>query len=81
MRKIKETRVTCQACGNVWHFGKTEELESASAALHNVGKSMMCCTGCLPAVLIPDQKVVDLTKCPKCGSKAVKKDIVEHEVP
>ena len=58
-----------------------EALESPGAALQNAGKSMMCCTGCMPAVLIPDQKVRDLSKCPKCGSSAVKKDIVEHQVP
>ena len=81
MRKIKETRATCTACGNVWHYGKVEQLESAGAALENAGKAMMCCTGCVPAILIPDKKVVDLGKCPKCGSKAVTKETVEHEVP
>jgi hypothetical protein len=81
MKKIRETKCSCQACGTVWHYGKAEALESAGAALQNAGKSMMCCTGCLPAVLIPNQKVRDLNKCPKCGSSAVKKEIVEHQVP
>jgi hypothetical protein len=81
LRKIRETRVTCTACGNVWHYGKSEEWESTGAALSNVGKSMACCGGCVPALLIPDKKVVDLGKCPKCGSKAVRKETVEYEVP
>ncbi len=81
MKKIKETRVICKACGNVWHYGKVEELESAGAALQNVGKSMMCCSGCAPAALLPTQTVVDLDKCQKCGSRAVTKEVVEHEVP
>jgi len=48
--------------------------------MQNLGKSMMCCGGCLPAVLIPDKKVIDLNKCPKCGSKVIKKEEVIHEV-
>ena len=80
-RKIRETRVTCLACGHVWYYGKAEALESAGAALQNAGKSMMCCTGCVPAVFIPDAKVVDVAKCQKCNSRAVTKEIVEHEVP
>jgi predicted nucleic-acid-binding Zn-ribbon protein len=81
LRRIKETRVTCEACGNVWHYGKADELESANAALQNASKALLCCTGCLPAMLMPDKKVVDLSKCPKCGSRAVRKETVEHEVP
>lgn len=80
MRKISETRATCQACGTVWHYGN-DELESAGAAMSNAGKSMMCCGGCAPALFIPDKKFVDLSKCPKCGSRAVTKKKVEHEVP
>jgi hypothetical protein len=81
MKKIKETKCTCAACGNVWYYGKTEALEATGAALQNAGKAMMCCGGCFPAVLIPDKKVVDLNKCPKCNSQAITKEVVEHEVP
>lgn len=81
MPKIKETRATCKACGNVWHYGKAEEIEATGAALQNVGKAMMCCTGCVPAAAIPDKKVTDLNKCPKCGSRAITKETVEHDVP
>ena len=79
-KQIRETKCTCSACGNIWFYGKEEALEQTGAAMSNLGKSMMCCGGCLPAVLVPDKKVVDLTKCPKCGSKAVKKEQVIHEV-
>jgi hypothetical protein len=81
LRTIKETRATCTVCGNVWHYGKEEALQAAGAALQNAGSAMMCCGGCFPAALIPNQQVVDLTKCPKCGSKAVTTEKVEHEVP
>ena len=80
-KKIRETKSTCNSCGHIFYYGKTEELEAASAALQNVGKAMMCCGGCLPAVVIPDKKAVDLNKCPKCNSKALTKEVVEHEVP
>jgi hypothetical protein len=79
--KIRETRCTCTACGNVWHYGKAEGLEAAGAALQNVGKGMMCCTGCVPAAVIPDKKVVDLNRCSKCGSRAITKEVIEHQVP
>jgi hypothetical protein len=81
MKTIQETRCTCAACGNVWHYGKAEQAENAANTVANAGKAMMCCGGCFPALLIPDKKVVDLDKCPKCGSKAVKKEMVEHQVP
>lgn len=79
-KRIMETKCTCSACGHVWFYGKQETTEATSAALHNLGKSMMCCGGCLPSVFIPDKKVVDLDKCPKCGSRATKKEVVTHEV-
>jgi len=79
-KKIKETKCNCNACGHNWFYGKQEVLESTGAAMGNVGKSMMCCGGCLPAVLIPDKKVTDLNKCPKCGSKAIKKVVITHHV-
>jgi DNA-directed RNA polymerase subunit RPC12/RpoP len=79
-RQIKETRCTCQSCGNVYHYGKSEEIENCGNAMQNCGKSMSCCTGCGPAVLVKDQPVKDLSKCPKCGSRAIKKEIVTHTV-
>lgn len=80
MKKISETKCTCQACGNIWHYGKQEEFENTGKAMHNLGKSMMCCTGCAPAVFIPNQKVKDLGKCPKCNSQSIKKEKVTYEI-
>ena len=80
IKKIKETKCTCKACGHTWFYGKQEVLESCSAGLSNCGKSMMCCSGCAPALIIPDKKVVDIDKCPKCSSRAVKKEEIVHEV-
>ncbi len=81
VRRIQETRYTCQSCGRVWHYGKQEQLENAGNAMQNCGKSMMCCSGCAPAAVIPNQKVVDPNRCPDCGSRAVKSEVVTHEVP
>ena len=81
MRTITETRVTCSACGNIWHYGKAEKLEAAGAALSNTGKAMMCCSGCAPALLIPNKEQLDLSKCQKCGSRAIKEETIEHEAP
>jgi len=79
-KQIKETKCICSACGNIWFYGKEEIKESKLKKRQNLGKSMMCCGGCLPALLIPDKKVIDLNKCPKCGSKAIKKEIIIHNV-
>ncbi len=76
---VKETRVTCNSCGNVWHFGKAEQIQEAGKVIGNMGKDMSCCTGsCLGC--IPRSGTVDLEKCQKCGSKNVIKEVVEHEV-
>lgn len=90
VKQIKETKCTCSACGNVWYYGKEEslqnfsnKLESASSSMSNAGKDMMCCTGCLPALFMPQkqEKVVrDLNQCPNCNSKAVEKEDVVHDV-
>ena len=79
-KTIQETKCTCNACGKVWHYGKQDKLQNFGAAMGNCGKASMCCGGCVPALLIPDKKVVDLTKCPECGSKNIKSEIVEYEV-
>ena len=79
-KQIKETKCICSACGNIWFYGKEEVRESKLDNMHNLGKSMMCCGGCFPALLIPNKKGIDLNKCPKCGSKAIKKEIIVHNV-
>ena len=78
--EIRETKCSCNACGNVWHYGKEEVTKNTAAKMHQVEKAMMCCGGCFPALLIPNQQVVDLDKCLKCGSKAVRKEVVTHHV-
>lgn len=78
--KIKETKCTCTACGNMWFYGKQEILENTGNTMSNCGKSMMCCSGCFPALLIKDKEVKNLNKCPKCGSKAIKKETIVHNV-
>lgn len=79
-KAVQETRCTCLACGKIWHYGKRELTEMQAAALHNVGKSMMCCGGCIPAVLIKDKQVRDLNRCPECGSRHITQETVTHEV-
>jgi len=79
-RQIKETRCACQSCGFVYHYGKAEEIENCGNAMQSCGKTMSCCTGCVPAAAIKTQPVRDLNKCPKCGSRAVTKEIVTYTV-
>ena len=79
-KQIKETKASCQACGHTWFYGRQDVFDNASDTMGNCGKAMCCCSGCLPAVFIPDKKVTDLNKCPKCGSRAIKKETVIHDV-
>lgn len=78
--EIKETKCTCEACSNVWFYGKEDERERTLNQIHNAGKAMSCCGGCLPSLLIKDKEVKDLNKCQKCGSRAVKKEVITHHV-
>lgn len=78
--KITETEMTCRSCGHVSYYGKAEELISSGAAMQQAGKSMMCCSGCGPAAFLPTQKSPDLSRCPQCGSRAIVKRKVIHEV-
>jgi len=79
-KQISETKCTCESCGNIWHYGKTEKIENLGNSMQQLGKSMMCCTGCARALFIPNKKVEDFNKCPKCGSRAIKKEEVVHKV-
>jgi len=78
-RRIQETKCTCTGCGNVWFFGKQDENERLVDTMSNCSKTLFTCY-CLPLLFLPDKKVTDLGKCPKCGSRAVKREIVVHEV-
>ena len=79
-KKISETKVTCLSCGNVWHYGKQERIENFGKAMQQTGKTMSACSGCFPALLIPNQEVKDFNRCQKCGSRAIKKKAVTYEV-
>jgi predicted nucleic-acid-binding Zn-ribbon protein len=86
-KKISETKATCKSCGHIYFYGRKDELDQAfshlQADLNDTPKNLLCCTGCLPALLIPDAKrkeKVDFDKCPKCGSRAVTKEKIVHEV-
>lgn len=74
-KKIKETKATCKACGEVWYYGKADAIKNFGDKMSDAGKGMMCCGGCLPK---STQR--DLSKCPKCGSSAVDREEVIHEV-
>jgi len=80
MARIRETRCECKACGNVWFYGKSERMKNVGNEMQNLGKGMMCCTGCAPAAFIRKRNVIDYNKCPKCGSRAISKSVVTHDV-
>jgi len=78
---ITETKAACQACSEIWYYGKKDKQEQFSNQYNNTcTKPALCCT-CSPlALLIPDKKIIELNKCPKCGSRAVKTELVTHNV-
>jgi hypothetical protein len=90
IKGIKEIQCTCQACGNIWYYGKGEYLQNAgqkminSANEHgNTANDLLCCAGCWPAAFLPKNQVVpvkDLNKCPKCNSSAINKEEIIHKI-
>ena len=78
-KQIQETRCTCLACGKVWHYGKSEVYGNYAAMCRNAGKTVSACTCCWPMSYMSREKT-DINKCPSCGSNAVKKEQIVHEV-
>lgn len=77
---INETKCSCKSCKNIWYYGKKEMIESYANDKFNSGKTMLCCSGCLPALFLTDKKVIDHNACPKCGSRLIKKENITHYV-
>jgi predicted nucleic-acid-binding Zn-ribbon protein len=80
MGQINETKCNCNACQHEWFYGKKDVDAASLDNLQNLGKNLMCCGGCFPALLIPEAKTTDFNKCPKCGSRAIEKKVITHNV-
>ena len=91
VKRITETKCTCQACCEVWYYGMGEYWQNkgqrqinAANQLDSAANSLFCASGCVPAAFIPTAPQVpvkDLNKCPKCNSSAIKREKVIHEIP
>ena len=83
-RYIKETKCTCNSCGNVFYYGKTDVLDNTAKLLDNAGKEAAAasCCYCNPFIDATKTKnsVRDFSKCPKCGSKNITKEQITHEI-
>lgn len=80
IKKVEETRCTCTACGKVWYYGKREVYGNFSKKLRNAGKDISGATCCCWPMSYMNREQTDLDKCPNCGSKAVKKEQISHDV-
>jgi predicted RNA-binding Zn-ribbon protein involved in translation (DUF1610 family) len=82
-RKVKEMRATCSACGHVWHYKWGEEfqkkMDNFSTESSKLGCNLMTC-GCLNAFMQP-KRTIPVGRCPKCGSSAISRETVTHEIP
>jgi Zn finger protein HypA/HybF involved in hydrogenase expression len=67
----QETKVTCQACGNIWHYSDRDVLDNLTDSLADLNSVK---------VFGQSSNKTDLLKCPKCGSRAVKKEPVTYKV-
>lgn len=87
-KTIYETKATCKACGNVWHFGKSNTPVAGGTCgqpqSQNTGcgsppqkKQSSCCGG---GTQKPAPTAQEGDRCPKCGSAAVEKEIMKYEV-
>jgi hypothetical protein len=80
IKEIRETKCICTSCNNIWFYGKEEVDEQNANIKDNCLKASLCCSGCFPALFLPDKKIVDFNKCPKCNSKAVRTEVVTYDV-
>jgi hypothetical protein len=82
-RQIEETKCTCSGCGNIWFFGKKDVWQRWDKKGMVVAKNM-CPAACpcfLPMIFFGnDALYIDPNKCPKCGSRAIKKEQIIHDV-
>ncbi|MFH1962665.1 MAG: hypothetical protein ABIJ30_07315 [bacterium] len=69
-KKVKETRATCKACGHVWHYTGEDRVTDVSA-------QAQCCPCFQPFQKKPK---VETSRCPKCGSSAISREKVVHEI-
>ncbi len=76
-KKVKETQAKCTACGHVWHYLSSDKLAGCGEEMQKLGCSMMTC-GCLSMFYTKTHSMHD--KCPKCGSRAIKREKIEHNV-
>jgi hypothetical protein len=100
-RQIVEIKHTCQGCGYVWHkgMGVADKLQNLGERLQNMGqrqinsanqlsntsRDLLCCSGCVPALFIPNAPqqvpIKDLNRCPNCNSLIIKKEEVVYDIP
>lgn len=81
-KQIKETKCICKACNHVWYYGKQDVAEAKGKKAKKCGEDMQNCgnaLSCRPTIPFRDERV-DLDKCPECGSRAIKKEEVIHNV-
>jgi len=81
---IKETKCTCNSCGNVFYYGKKEVWENRSKICDNLAKeaSAASCCYCNPFINATknENTITDFNRCPNCGSKNVTKEEISHEI-
>lgn len=68
---IQETKLTCQACGHVWHYSDKDAWKEIGNALMDMSSVKVWGQG---------SKDAPWEKCPKCGSRAMTKEKVTYEV-
>ena len=82
-RQIEETKCTCSGCGNIWFFGKKDVSvqQEKNCMMMEKNACAGACPCCLPLAFFGNEpRYNDPDKCPKCGSRAIKKEQIIHEV-
>jgi predicted nucleic-acid-binding Zn-ribbon protein len=80
--QIEEIKVTCWQCHHIWFYDESDR--TGFGTKPGIKTSLVktwCCCSCFPlgfvAFLIPKKK---FNHCPKCGSRAIQKEIVTHNL-
>ena len=76
---VWENRAQCNQCHHVWFFTEIDVLDAKAKSYKNAAKNLFALGAFLPLALIPDEKINDPKRCPKCGSRTIETKLVVNK--
>jgi hypothetical protein len=77
VKHVTEVKAICAACGNVWYYTVGERVKEFGRKMQRGGEELR--TLGVGRAYMP-AGATRTTECPKCGSKAINRETVTHEI-